>query len=240
MKVIAAHRARALRHQGQVAGRARATTCIGGLYRDRIPLYWSHFASYRVLIDPEALGYAAGAHDGRLGRARRRRREGRLQGAQDEPAHARVWRPACRRRSTARSTAGGSTPRWSSSARCATACGPDMGILFDVGQEYRDGRHRPARPGAGAVRPVLAGGGRLRPRRAARRRGEQTRTRLCHGEALIRRAGVPAVLRAPRDRRGHGRDAEQRPVRGAPDRRARRPLRHDVQPAQLHEPAVQR
>jgi galactonate dehydratase len=28
---------------------------IGGLYRERIPLYWSHFASYRVL-DSEALG----------------------------------------------------------------------------------------------------------------------------------------------------------------------------------------
>ena len=28
---------------------------LGGLYRDRLPLYWSHFASYRA-IDPEALG----------------------------------------------------------------------------------------------------------------------------------------------------------------------------------------
>ena len=28
---------------------------FGGLYRERIPLYWSHFASYRA-IDPEALG----------------------------------------------------------------------------------------------------------------------------------------------------------------------------------------
>ena len=62
---------------------------LGGLYRDRLPLYWSHFASYRV-IDPEALGVEPATHDGQLDRPRRRRRGGRVQGTQDEPAGARA------------------------------------------------------------------------------------------------------------------------------------------------------
>ena len=64
--------------------------------------------------------------------------------------------------------------------------GPKMGILFDVGQEYRHGGIVELGAGAGAVRPVLAGGGGVRPDALLTAR-EQTRTRLCHGEALIRR-----------------------------------------------------
>ena len=85
--------------------------------------------------------------------------------------------------------------RGHSSARCAIACGPDMGILFDVGQEYRMGGIVQL---ARALEPfnlywLEAEGFDPDALLAAR---QQTRTRLCHGEALIRRAGVPAV---PRD-----------------------------------------
>ena len=65
-------------------------------------------------------------------------------------------------------------------------CGPDMGILFDVGQEYRMGGIVQL---ARALEPfdlywLEAEGFDPDALLSARR---QTRTRLCHGEALIRR-----------------------------------------------------
>ena len=50
---------------------------IGGLYRDRIPLYWSHFATYRASRRGGRCVDAARDDDRRLGRPRRRCREGR-------------------------------------------------------------------------------------------------------------------------------------------------------------------
>ena len=39
---------------------------LGGLFRDRIPLYWSHFATYRA-IWPEVVGQRADVHLRSLG-----------------------------------------------------------------------------------------------------------------------------------------------------------------------------
>ncbi len=160
---------------------------LGGLFRDRIPLYWSHFATYRA-VWPEVVGqpptstyaeWAAGARDvvaqgykvlktnliaegGPDGRARLPRY---LDGAIDNATidDAVTW----------------------------------IGTLRDVvGPGHRDrgrrpvrlpdGRHRQAGAGARAVRPVLAGGREPRPDALLAAR-EQTTTRLCHGESLIRR-----------------------------------------------------
>ena len=158
---------------------------LGGLYRDRLPLYWSHFASYRA-IDPEALGVEpARTMDSWIALVDDVER-GRVQGAQDEPAGARPDdraaadagrgdRPLPDRRRGRRS-----------SARCASGSGRTMGILFDVGQEYRmGGIVRLAR----ALEPfdlywLEAEGFDPDALLSARR---QTRTRICHGEALIRR-----------------------------------------------------
>ncbi len=70
-----------------------------------------------------------------------------------------------------------------------------MGILFDVGQEYRMGGIVQL---ARALEPfnlywLEAEGFDPDALLAAK---EQTRTRICHGEALIGAAGLPAVLRA--------------------------------------------
>ena len=57
---------------------------LGGLFRDRIPLYWSHFATYRA-VWPEVVGQAADVHLRRVGGRRPRRGRPGLQGPQDEP-----------------------------------------------------------------------------------------------------------------------------------------------------------
>ena len=130
-------RDRALRHQGQVAGRAGLRAARRAVPRPAAAV----LVAFRVVPRdrPGGARGRAGAHDGQLARPRRRRRGGRVQGAQDEPARAGPRDRACRRRSTARSTAPGSMPPSRSSARCATGSARTMGILFDVGQEYRHG-----------------------------------------------------------------------------------------------------
>ena len=45
----------------------RCTSCIGGMFRDRIPLYWSHFATYRA-VWPEVLGAEPQTRPTRIGR----------------------------------------------------------------------------------------------------------------------------------------------------------------------------
>jgi galactonate dehydratase len=157
---------------------------LGGKYRDRLPLYWSHFASYRA-IDPEALGVEpARSLDAWIALVDDVERAGfralktnllvpglasglppTLDGAID---HARI--------DAAVNFVGALRDR----------VGPSMGILFDVGQEYRmGGIVRLAR----ALEPfhlywLEAEGFDPDALLSARR---QTRTRICHGEALIRR-----------------------------------------------------
>jgi L-alanine-DL-glutamate epimerase-like enolase superfamily enzyme len=164
---------------------------LGGLYRERIPLYWSHFASYRA-IDPEALGVApARSLDAWIALVDDVERAGfralktnllvpgltsglppTLDGAID---HARI--------DAAVAYVGALRER----------VGPAMGILFDVGQEYRmGGIVRLAR----ALEPfdlywLEAEGFDPEALLSARR---QTRTRLCHGEALIRREAFRPFL----------------------------------------------
>lgn len=157
---------------------------LGGLYRERIPLYWSHFASYRA-IDPEALGVEpARTMDAWIALVDDVERAGfralktnllvpglttglppTLDGAIDQ---ARI--------DAAVAFVGALRER----------VGPSMGIMFDVGQEYRmGGIVRLAR----ALEPfdlywLEAEGFDPDALLSARR---HTRTRLCHGEALIRR-----------------------------------------------------
>ena len=157
---------------------------LGGLFRDKLPLYWSHFASYRA-IDPEALGVEpVRTLDGWLGLVDDVEKAGftalktnlliegspaglppTLDGAIDQS-----------RIDAAVTFVGALRER----------AGPNMGILFDVGQEYRHGGIvRLAR----ALEPfdlywLEAEGFDPDALLTARRR---TRTRLCHGEALIRR-----------------------------------------------------
>ncbi len=226
-------RDRALRHQGQVAGRAGLRAAGRAVPRPVAAL----LVALR-LVPGDRSGSArgrAGADDGQLDRARRRRRGGRVQGTQDEPAGAGPDdRPAAhavrgdrplpdrRRRGVHRGAARAGRTGHGDPVRRRPGVPP-----------RRD--HR-ARAGARAVRPVLAGGGRVRCRRTADR---PTR----HADAAVPRRGadppraVPAVPRAARHRRGDGRGADERPVRVPPDLRAGRPLRHDGLAAQLHEPA---
>ena len=121
MKVIAAIETRALRHQGQVAGRAGLRAARRAVPRPD--------PAVLVAISP------------RTGRSTRRRwassRRARWtagsrssttsrrpgSGRSRRTCWCRAWRPACRPRSTARSTATGSMPRSRSSARCATGSG---------------------------------------------------------------------------------------------------------------------
>jgi galactonate dehydratase len=157
---------------------------LGGLYRDRLPLYWSHFASYRA-IDPEALGVdPVRTLDGWLGLVDDVERAG--------------FRALKTNLLIEGSPAGlpptldGAIDRWRIDAavefvgRLRGRVGPNIGILFDVGQEYRHGGIvRLAR----ALEPfdlywLEAEGFDADALLTARRR---TRTRLCHGEALIRR-----------------------------------------------------
>ena len=157
---------------------------LGGLYRERIPLYWSHFASYRA-IDPEALGVEPA------------RTLDRWIALVDD-----VERAGFRALKTNLLVPGlttglpptldGAIDRFRIDAAVdfvgalRERVGPSMGIMFDIGQEYRmGGIVRLAR----ALEPfdlywLEAEGVDPDALLSARR---QTRTRICHGEALIRR-----------------------------------------------------
>lgn len=157
---------------------------LGGLYRERIPLYWSHFASYRA-IDPEALGVEPA------------RTLDRWIALVDD-----VERAGFRALKTNLLVPGlttglpptldGAIDRFRIDAAVdfvgalRERVGPSMGIMFDIGQEYRmGGIVRLAR----ALEPfdlywLEAEGFDPDALLSARR---QTRTRICHGEALIRR-----------------------------------------------------
>ena len=157
---------------------------LGGRYRDRIPLYWSHFASYRA-IDPEALGveparslasWIALVDD--------------VERAGFRALKTNLLVPGLT--SGLPPTLDGAIDRTRIDAAVAFVgalrerVGPAMGIMFDVGQEYRmGGIVRLAR----ALEPfdlywLEAEGFDPDALLSARR---QTRTRICHGEALIRR-----------------------------------------------------
>ena len=210
---------------------------LGGKFRDRIPLYWSHFATYRA-VWPEVVGqppthtyaeWAAGARDvvaqgykvlktnliaegGPDGKARLPRYlDGAIDNADD------------RRR--------GDLDRDAPGRRRA-------GHRHRRGRPVRlpDGRHRQARPGARAVRPVLAGGREPRPGRAAGGTRADVDPPVPRREPHPARA-VPAVLPEARHGRRDDRDAVQRPVRVAQDRRDGRAVRHDDLAPQLDEPA---
>jgi L-alanine-DL-glutamate epimerase-like enolase superfamily enzyme len=157
---------------------------LGGRYRDRLPLYWSHFASYRA-IDPEALGVEpARSLDAWLALVDDEEEAGfrALKTNLLVPGLATGLPP----------TLDGAIDQTRIDAAVAFVdalrerVGPSMGILFDVGQEYRmGGIVRLAR----ALEPfdlywLEAEGFDPDALLSARR---QTRTRICHGEALIRR-----------------------------------------------------
>ena len=157
---------------------------LGGLYRDRIPLYWSHFASYRA-IDPEALGVEpARSMDAWIALVDDVERAGFgvLKTNLLIPGLASGLPP----------TLDGAIDQYRIDAAVdfvaalRARVGPKMGIMFDVGQEYRmGGVVRLAR----ALEPydlywLEAEGFDPDALLSARR---QTRTRICHGEALIRR-----------------------------------------------------
>lgn len=157
---------------------------LGGLYRDRLPLYWSHFASYRVL-DAPSLGvpraetiadYVALVDDVERAGFRALKTNLLIPGLE-------TGLPP---------TLNGAIDRWRINAAVEFVgalrerCGSDMGILFDVGQEYRMGGIVQL---ARALEPfnlywLEAEGFDPDALLSARR---QTRTRICHGEALIRR-----------------------------------------------------
>lgn len=164
---------------------------IGGLYRERIPLYWSHFATYRVL-DAPALGIEPVLDlDGWLALV-------------DDVESARFR--ALKTNLLVPGLVSGLPPtldgaidrsRIDAAVRFVGAlrerCGPDMGILFDVGQEYRMGGIVQL---AKALEPfdlywLEAEGFDPDALLSARR---QTRTRLCHGEALIGRQAFRPFL----------------------------------------------
>ena len=157
---------------------------LGGLYRERIPLYWSHFASYRA-IDPEALGVEpARTLDSWIALVDDVERAGfrALKTNLLVPGLTTGLPP----------TLDGAIDRFRIDAAVdfvgalRERVGPTMGIMFDIGQEYRmGGIVRLAR----ALEPfdlywLEAEGFDPDALLSARR---QTRTRICHGEALIRR-----------------------------------------------------
>lgn len=157
---------------------------LGGLYRDRIPMYWSHFASYRA-IDPEALGVEPA-----------RTLESWIALVDDvERAGFRALKTNLLVPGLASGlppTLDGAIDRFRIDAAVEFVgalrerVGPAMGILFDVGQEYRMGGIVQL---ARALEPfdlywLEAEGFDPDALLTARR---QTRTRICHGEALIRR-----------------------------------------------------
>jgi L-alanine-DL-glutamate epimerase-like enolase superfamily enzyme len=157
---------------------------IGGLYRDRIPLYWSHFASYRVLDGP-AMGtppattiadWVALVDD--------------VEKAGFKALKTNLLIPGLA--SGLPPTLDGAIDKWRINAAVEFVgalrdrCGPNIGILFDVGQEYRMGGIVQL---GRALEPfnlywLEAEGFDPDALLAAR---QQTRTRICHGEALIGR-----------------------------------------------------
>ena len=160
---------------------------LGGRFRDRIPLYWSHFASYRALW-PEVVGaepsftyadWASGARDvvdqGFKVLKTNLVQEGPAGGQPTLPTY---YDGAIDRRTIDEAV------KWIGTLR--DVVGPGIGIALDVQFDYRMG---------GIVKLARA----LEPfdlywlevesldpdaLLAAR---EQTTTRLCHGESLIRR-----------------------------------------------------
>jgi galactonate dehydratase len=157
---------------------------LGGLYRDRIPLYWSHFASYRA-IDPEALGVEpARTLESWIALVDDVERAG-FQALKTNLLVPGLMTGLPR-------TLDGAIDRFRIDAAVEFVgalrdrVGPAMGILFDVGQEYRMGGIVQL---ARALEPfdlywLEAEGFDPDALLSARR---QTRTRICHGEALIRR-----------------------------------------------------
>lgn len=157
---------------------------LGGLYRNQVPLYWSHFASYRALFAPEMGTPPAETLDSWLALADDVVRAGYralktnllLPGHPPRlpaPLDGAIDRAAI---STAVRFVGALRER----------LGPDFGIMFDVGQEYRMGAIVQL---ARALEPFdlywLEAEG-FDPDALLTARN-QTRTRLCHGESLIRR-----------------------------------------------------
>jgi L-alanine-DL-glutamate epimerase-like enolase superfamily enzyme len=164
---------------------------IGGLYRDRIPLYWSHYGRYRatdsealraeplrmlddwlaLVDDVERAGFRALETD-LLMPGLASGRPPTLDGAIDR-----------RHISAAVDLVGALRER----------CGPDMDILLDVGHEYRMGGIVQL---ARALEPfdlywLEAAGFDPDALLAAR---QQTRTRICHGGALIGRQAFRPFL----------------------------------------------
>jgi galactonate dehydratase len=157
---------------------------LGGLYRDRLPLYWSHFASYRA-IDPEALGVEpARTLDSWIALV------DNVEAAGFKALKTNLLVPGLT--SGLPPTLYGAIDRYRIDAAVAfigalrERVGPKMGILFDVGQEYRHGGIIEL---GRALEPFnlywLEAEGFDADALLTARRG--TRTRLCHGEALIRR-----------------------------------------------------
>ena len=168
---------------------------IGGLFRDRIPLYWSHFATYRA-IWPAVLGqeptftyadWAAGASDV-VGQGYKVLKTNLIQeGVDGGPPTLPTYRDGAIDRRTLDEAV-----KWIGTLR--DVVGPGIGIAVDVQFDYRMG---------GIVQLARA----LEPfdlywlevesldpdaLLAAR---EQTSTRLCHGESLIRREQFRPFLR---------------------------------------------
>ena len=226
-------------HQGASGWACPVYELLGGLFRDRIPLYWSHFATYRA-VWPEVVGAGAARSPTRTGRPARATSSPQgfkvlktnliQEGARRRAADAadlprRRDRPADDRRG-----------RRTGSGRCATSSGPAIGIAVDVQFDYRMG---------GIVQLARA----LEPFNlywlevesfdpdallAAR---EQTTTRLCHGESLIRREQFRPFFQK------HVTDVVMIETLSnglsetPPDRRDGRAVRHDGLAPQLDEPA---
>jgi galactonate dehydratase len=164
---------------------------IGGLYRDRIPLYWSHFATYRA-THAEALGVEPV-----------RTLDGWLALVDDVE---RMGFRALKTNPLVPGLASGLPPTLDGAidrSRIGAAvdfvgalrerCGPNTDILFDVGQEYRMGGIVQL---ARALEPfdlywLEAEGFDPDALLAAR---QQTRTRLSHGGALIGRQAFRPFL----------------------------------------------
>ena len=159
---------------------------LGGLYRDRLPLYWSHFASNRAIgTDHESMGVPSVrtipewidlVDD--------------VEKAGFKALKTNLLIPGLA--SGLPPTLNGAIDKWRINAAVEFVgalrdrVGPDMGIMFDVGQEYRMGGIVQL---ARALEPfdlywLEAEGFDPDALLSARR---QTRTRLCHGEALLRR-----------------------------------------------------
>ena len=183
MKVIAAIDIALYDIKGQWLG-VPVYELLGGLYRDRLPLYWSHFASYRVL-NADSLGvsrpttiadFVALVDD--------------VENAGFKALKTNLLIPGLDTGLPPTLNGAIDKSRLNAAVEYVGAlrerCGPDMGILFDVGQEYRMGGIVQL---ARALEPfdlywLEAEGFDPDALLSARR---QTRTRLCHGEALIRR-----------------------------------------------------